>query len=178
MAAPLLRAYLAISADGFIARPDGSVDWLHDYDPAEFGYADFSAGIGTVVMGRTTFETVRAFGGDWPYAGKHSVVVTSKPLPDPPPSTAARAADFSALAAELRATAGDGDVWLVGGPRLWGGFLQAGALDRLELYVIPRLLGRGIPLLAGDAAGDTALDLLEATTLARGVVRQVYRPLP
>jgi dihydrofolate reductase len=65
-------------------------------------------------MGRTTYEVVRAMGGDWPYAGKRSYVVTLQALPDLPPQTEIRPADFTALAAELRQHQ-DGDVWLLGG---------------------------------------------------------------
>jgi dihydrofolate reductase len=171
----LFRAYLAISADGFIARPDGSVDWLHDYDPADFGHDAFMAGIGSIVMGRATYEISRSFGGDWPYAGKPGYVVTSQALRELPPDTQTCRADFGALAAELRRVS-KGDVWLLGGTRLWEGFLQAGALDRFELFVIPRLIGEGLPLLP-PARRDLRLELVESEPLSRGVMKLVYKPL-
>lgn len=170
---PLFRAYLAISADGFIARPDGSVDWLHDYDPADFGFADFYAGIGSVVMGRTTYAQSRSFGPDWPYHGKPNYVVTSRPIAGLPDGVTTRRPDIPALAAELRGQPQAGDVWLLGGPRLWAGFLAAGALDRFELYVIPVLIGEGLPLLPRGQQ-DVALDLLDNRRLSRGVVAQTY----
>lgn len=173
--AVLFRAYLAISADGFIARPDGSVDWLHDYDPAEFGHDVFMAGIGSIVMGHATYEISRSFGGDWPYAGKPGYVVTSQALRDLPPDTETRSADFSALAAELRQKS-KGDVWLLGGARLWDGFLRVGALDRFELFVIPRLIGEGLPLLP-PGRRDLRLELVESEPLSRGVIKLVYKPL-
>lgn len=173
--AGLFRAYLAISADGFIARPDGAVDWLHDYDPAEFGHDAFMASIGSIVMGRATYEISRSFGGDWPYAGKSVYVVTSQTLRDLPPDTQTRQADFTALAAELRQQSKD-DVWLLGGARLWDGFLQAGALDRFELFVIPHMIGEGLPLLP-PGRRDLRLELLDSAALSRGVNRLVYRPL-
>lgn len=173
MAAPLFRAYLAISADGFIARADGSFDWLLNYDPAEFGYADFITGIGCVVMGRDTYHSIRGMGGDWPYAGKRCYVITSRPIADLPPATETRPADFAALAAELRQYQ-DGDVWLLGGSRTWAGFLAAGALDRFELYVIPMLIGEGIPLLPPQQRRDLSLRLLESEPLAKGVVKLIY----
>lgn len=172
MPAPLFRAYLALSADGFIARPDGRVDWLHDYDPVEFGYTNFIAGIGSIVMGRNTYEDARSYTGDWPYAGKRSYVVTSQVIDDLPADTVTRPADFASLAAELRRHS-EGDVWLLGGARLWDGFLAAGALDRFELYVIPLLLGTGIPLLPPQRR-DLPLQLLETASLTRGVVKLVY----
>lgn len=171
---PLFRAYLAISADGFIARADGSFDWLLDYDPVQFGYSDFMAGIGSLVMGRNSYEVARGLGGEWLYGEKNTYVVTSGHLADLPLRTETRSADFAALAAELREKQ-DGDIWLYGGPQLWAGFLDAGALDRLELYVIPVLLGSGMPLLP-PRRQDVQLSLLDATPLTRGVVRLVYRP--
>lgn len=171
---PLFRAYLAVSADGFVARADNSVDWLHDYDPAEFGYAEFMAGIGSIVMGRSSYEVARGLSGDWLYGEKRTYVVTSRPLADPPPRTETRPADFAALAAELRGQS-DGDVWLYGGPKLWAGFLEASALDRFEIYVIPIMLGTGIPLLP-RLQQDLPLRLIEATPLTKDVVRLIYCP--
>lgn len=169
---PLFRAYMAISADGFIARADGSVDWLHDYDPAEFGYADFIAGIGHIVMGRGSYEQARGFSEDWFYKDKPCTVVTSQALTDLPEGVRTRPADFTALAQDLRQTVTAGDVWLFGGAQLWSGFLTAKAVDRFELYVIPILLGQGQPLLGW--AQDVRLSLREAETLTRGVIRQIY----
>lgn len=169
---PLFRAYMAVSADGFIARADGSVDWLHDYDPADFGYADFIAGIGHIVMGRASYEQARGFSEDWFYKDKPCTVVTSQTLNDLPAGVQSRPADFTALAQELRQTVTAGDVWLFGGAQLWSGFLAARAVDRFELYVIPILLGAGQPLLA--EAQDVRLALHESETLTRGVIRQIY----
>jgi len=168
---PLFRAYLAVSADGFIARADGSVDWLHDYDPAEFGFADFFAGIGHIVMGRASYEQARGFSDDWFYKDKPCTVVTSRPLNDLPADVRMHTADFAALAQELRKRV-TGDVWLFGGAQLWSGFLAAGAIDRFELYVIPILLGQGHSLL--PAAQDVRLALRESETLTHGVVKQIY----
>ncbi|MBS4047103.1 MAG: dihydrofolate reductase [Alphaproteobacteria bacterium] len=175
MAQPLFRAYLAVSADGFIARSDGSVDWLHDYDPVEFGYNDFYAGLGHIVMGRSSYEQARAFGPDWHYAGKPCTVVTSQALADLPPGVRTHGSDFAALAHELRSGA-QGDVWLFGGAQLWAGFLSANAVDRFELYVIPHMIGEGMPLFP-PGRRDLRLELLDVATLSRGVIRQVYRPL-
>lgn len=170
----LFRAYLAISADGFIARPDGSVDWLHDYDPAEFGFESFMAGIGGIVMGRASYKMSRSFGDAWPYAGKAVYVVTAQDLSNLPDGAQTRRADFSALANELRQTS-NGDVWLFGGPQLWAGFLDIGAIDRFELYVIPHMIGEGLPLLP-PGRRDLRLELVESEALSRGVMKLVYKP--
>jgi dihydrofolate reductase len=73
--------YIAASLDGYIARQDGSLDWLENLpnpDQTDHGYAAFLDTIGTVVMGRTTYEQVLGFGGEWPYATMDTKVVTSR----------------------------------------------------------------------------------------------------
>ena len=77
--APLPDAvvFIAASVDGYIARLDGSLDWLPEADPEEdYGYATFMATVDALVMGRKTYEVVRGFGGDWPYAGTPVVVLS------------------------------------------------------------------------------------------------------
>ena len=61
MSKKLFRIYIAVSLDGFIARTNGAVDWLDDYDPAEFGFDDFLDSVGTLVIGRNTFDQVMEF---------------------------------------------------------------------------------------------------------------------
>lgn len=83
MAKTIWHCHIAVSLDGKIARPDGSFDWLEGYPPQEFGLEAFLTEVDAIVMGRTTYETVRGF-GDWPHPDKPTLVVTSRPLTDPP----------------------------------------------------------------------------------------------
>lgn len=69
---PKIKLYIACSLDGYIAREDGSIDWLTKYEinpETDYGYSEFYASIGTVLMGRKTYEQVLGF-GDWPYEEK------------------------------------------------------------------------------------------------------------
>ena len=77
---PHLIYYVATSLDGFIARPDGSVDWLDRFAEGgnDHGYNGFYQGIDGLLMGRGTYEIVRGF-GDWPYPGKPCQVLTRNP---------------------------------------------------------------------------------------------------
>lgn len=78
-----IKLYIATSLDGFIAREDGSIDWLTEYEnsPAtDYGYSEFYASIGTVLMGRKTYEQVLGF-GDWPYGEKNVYVFTRQKEP-------------------------------------------------------------------------------------------------
>lgn len=97
------HCHIAVSLDGKIARPDGSVDdWLGaDYPAEDFGFDAFLAGVDAILMGRGTYEAVRRL-GDWPYPGKPTVVLTTRPLDDlPPAGVEARRGDVAAVAEEI-----------------------------------------------------------------------------
>ena len=73
--------YIATSLDGFIARPDGNLDWLTSIPRPEsgddYGYTELLNSIGTTIMGRKTYDEMIGFGGDWPYPELKSFVVTT-----------------------------------------------------------------------------------------------------
>lgn len=160
--------YAAASADGFIARRDGSVDWLDRFNAPELGYESFLARVGAVVLGRATYEQALAF-GPWPYAPRPGLVVTSSAVQHLLDGVRAIAA--GALPAEVRDLRRrvDGDVWIVGGGRTARACLDAGLLEELEVYVVPVLLGDGIPLLA-PRAREVPLRLIETRAFESGVV--------
>ena len=174
--------YCAVSADGFIAREDGSVDWLESRAAEDYGIAEFLAGIDTIVWGRTTFE---GYGmkppGLEPFGkGMRHIVLSHRP----PPAGADPRAEFTSqppieLARRLRASGGKG-VWLMGGGASAAAFLDAGEVDELFVHVIPVLLGAGIPLLAAKPR-DVSLRLRETRAYPDGVVRlryDVVQPAP
>ena len=167
--------YIAASLDGFVADSNDGLEWLFKYNDMNLGehdYSRFIAGIRTVVMGRATYDFLASDPSPWPYGAQRAIVVTSRPLTDPKRPLEVRS-DVPALIAELRALA-DGDVWMVGGGRLQMAFLEAGALDELEVYVMPELIGGGAPLFpaTGFAASP---QLISAKALDRGCVRLHYR---
>lgn len=139
----MIRGYIASTLDGYIAAPDHSFTFLDPYSATETDYAAFYAGIGTLVMGRSTYDVCRAF-EDWPYAGKRAIIVTSRPVDNLPELAEVWTGSIDALIAELRQAAQD--VWVVGGGRLQQAFLDRDALDRLDHFIVPVLLGGGIPL--------------------------------
>jgi dihydrofolate reductase len=140
-----IRGYMAASLDGYIADRDGGLDWLRPFEELDLGYPDFIAQVGVTVMGRKTYDRIESLGGDWPYEKQRSIVVSSRPIADPPPNTTLWHEGVPALAGHLRALR-EGDIWIVGGSTLQSAMLDIGALDRLELFVIPVLLGRGVPV--------------------------------
>ena len=168
---PMIRVYIAQSLDGYIARPDGGIDWLRPFDDVDYGYSAFIREIGTVVMGRKSYDVARSF-GDWPYQSMRSVVITSGPLDDAPPSVTRVGADIARLATALRA-AGAKDAWIMGGAMTINAFLSANAIDRLDLFTVPILLGLGIPLFA-PGRPETALKLVSTQAYDKGLARQSY----
>ena len=139
--------YIATSLDGFIATPDENLDWLTqqpDLNLGEHDYRKFIETIRTVVMGRATYDWIARYPGEWEYAGKRVIVVTSRPI-DKPKGPLETRSDNPALIAELRAL-DDGDVWMLGGGKLQMAFMERGALDEIEIYVMSEIIGSGIPL--------------------------------
>jgi dihydrofolate reductase len=165
-------AYLATSADGFIARPDGDVAWLDRPRPSdEYGMPAFLRSVDTVVMGRVTWEAGQKLGGAI-VEGKRNIIL-SRTLPfHAAPGAIVENIDPSDLAQRLRAEKGR-NVWLMGGADVFGAFLSAGALDELVIHIVPVLIGTGIPLL-DPSARHTELKLKSTRRFADGVVRLHY----
>jgi len=141
-----LIAYLAASADGYIARPNHDVGWLPSPGPGnDYGMRAFYRTIDTVVMGRKTHEIgVRL--GQPSYPSKKNYVFSRTRRRSPLPQVEYVSGNVADFARRLRAARGK-DVWLVGGAELFAAFLDAGQLDELVVHVVPTLIGKGIPLL-------------------------------
>ena len=166
--------YIATSLDGFIATPDENLDWLTqqpDLNLGEHDYRKFIETIRTVVMGRATYDWIARYPGEWEYAGKRVIVVTSRPIDNPKGPLETRS-DIPALIGELRAL-DDGDVWMLGGGKLQMAFMERGALDEIEIYVMPELIGGGRPLFP-TTGFQASPRLLSARALDRGCVRLHY----
>jgi len=165
------HCHVAMSLDGKIARADGSFDWLAPYPPEAFGIADFAASVDVVVMGRATYEIERGM-GEWPHAGKRTIVVTSRPLADPPPLVEARPGDLSAIAEELEGQ-GCRKVGIEGGGQLIRGLIEIGRLDVLEMAIIPLVLGDGIALFP-PGTPELPLRLTKCEQKSAGALHVVY----
>lgn len=164
----------ASSLDGFIADAGGGVEWLEGVPAGESRFAAFYAGVGSLVLGRRTFDQVLGFG--WPYGEKPAAVLTSSGLPPDAPSSAFAVSgdDLTGVVALLRRRA-EGDVWVVGGGATAGALLRAGLVEEVELGVMPILLGGGVPLLSPAGSARARLELLAAEGLANGIVWLRYR---
>jgi dihydrofolate reductase len=142
-----------MTLDGFLADENDSLDWLFTQDQDEKGplnYDEFIAGIGSIVMGATTYEWIlrhnAATGEKWGY-DLPAWVVTHRDLPGVEGADIRFSqGDVRPLHADLVAAAADRDVWVVGGGDLAAQFAEAGLLDDLICYIAPVTLGAGRPL--------------------------------
>lgn len=183
----LLELYAAISLDGFLARPDGSVDWLEDPafalnradgSPEDYGYAAFYACVGSTLMGGETYRVVQGFGGDFPYIGKDNVVFTRQADPPDAPHVRFVQEDPAAWVRRAKSSPGQGSIWLVGGGQINGILLRAGLIDRMDVFVFPILLGQGIPLFGKAPIPETLLAGAQATAYPNGVVHWRHERTP
>jgi dihydrofolate reductase len=164
-----LMLFIATSLDGYIARPEGSIDWMftdHDY-----GYPAFFAGIDTVIMGRKTYDLALSFGA-YPYAGTEGYVFSREQRP--PDGNVAFVSEAPASFVDRLKRLEGRDIWLVGGSEIIAECLAHDLVDELIISVHPLLLGHGIPLFA---PGLPELDfaLMRAEGFASGLVQSSYR---
>ena len=171
---------LAASVDGYIARPDGDVEWLnrlpHKFD---YGMTEFQSTIDTVLIGRKTY--------DWAvdYANKTGMKLESVfdrrfrnyIFSRKPPQEAAAGVQFVSepvkeFVQRLRATPGK-NIWMMGGGGLIASFLDDSEIDEFDIHVVPVLIGEGIPLIA-PRHRDIVLNLLASKSYPDGVVRLHY----
>ncbi|MEE8296800.1 MAG: dihydrofolate reductase family protein [Hyphomicrobium sp.] len=139
-----VRFYVATSLDGFIADRDGGVDWMAPYDARLYGYDAFVDEIGALVMGRRTYEIIRAV-GEWPYAGKRVHVIASHAL-EHPPHGAVQASNGIAGALKSAREKTVEDIWIVGGATTMQSALDENLVDVVEIFLVPVLLGAGLSL--------------------------------
>ncbi|MCU1419460.1 MAG: deaminase [Mycetocola sp.] len=168
-------AFLAMSLDGFIARPDGGLDWLLEAgaDLEDTGYDDFFAAVDSMLIGRNTYDIVAAF-DEYPYAGKRVLVLSSSlETVEWPDATVHRSLN-SAL--ETLAAEGRRHVYVDGGTVVQQ-FLRAGMLDNLTVSIAPVLIGFGIPLF-GPLDSDVKLELTGTRELPAGFTQATYRARP
>lgn len=152
--------YGATSVDGFIARLDGSVDWLDRPQPkGDYGMAPFYRSVDTVVLGRKTYDFAVKHGMADVAPGKKTYVFTRTLKTAASPRVSLVTEDPNAFAERLRKEKGK-NIWLMGGAELLASFLDCGQVDEFILHVIPTMIGEGIPLVA-PRHRDVALKLLE-----------------
>lgn len=172
-----IRTHIGVSIDGYVATEDGhpAVLSIPSFVPGRtHGYLEFIRDCDAVVMGRRTFEPA-LFAPSWPWPDKHVFVLTTQPLSPGTPADVVASESPAELVRLMREAGFDGDVHLVGGPQTIASFTQIDALDRLEIVLLPILLGRGVPL-STQATPFTNLRLRGQRTFDDGSVELAYEP--
>ena len=166
--------FIGTSVDGFIARPDGSSDFLPAGGGEPHGYIEFFNSVDALVIGRGTFETVLAF-PEWPYGDKRVIVLSSQPLDlSKVPGNRVEQMQGSPreIVSKLEAR-GIRHIYVDGGVTVQG-FLRAGMIQRLIITRVPVLIGQGIPLF-GSLPNDIRLEHVQTQHYASGLVKTEYR---
>ncbi len=159
---------LAVTLDGFIAKKDGSVDFLNDIEP---NFADtfnqFIEDIDVIVMGRSTYNQMISF-GEIPYQDKRIFVLTTKHL-----ESKYNHIEFINSNVNTLIEKTEGNIWLFGGANVIKQFIDNDLIDEMQLFIVPHILGEGIPLFL-DNKGMKNLKLIRSENYGNNVFL-IYR---
>jgi len=171
--------YIATSADGYIARPDGDVEWLNRHpSTADYGMTRFYSTIDSILWGRKTYDWALAYHKKkGSKGGIFDTKLANYVFSRKPPKRAAPGVEFvsepvKTFAQRLRAKPGK-HIWMMGGGGLIASFLDAGEIDEFDIHVIPTFIGEGIPLVE-PRHRDVPLRLRSARKYPDGVVGLRY----
>ncbi len=170
-----LVLYIATSIDGYIARPDGKVDWLEYPDfmikGEDFGYQKFMKTIDTTVMGGATYKEVLGFGVPWPYPDKKNYVFTRSNYPADE-NVSFVGDNIGQFIRDLKKASGK-DIWLIGGGKINSMMMAEDLIDEMIISVMPITIGEGIPLFS-KISHEQKFKLKDHTVYETGVTQWHY----
>jgi dihydrofolate reductase len=175
-----VSAFIGISLDGFIAREDGSIEWLDDAhkkvnSDEDFGFKSFLASIDLIIMGRKTFEQVMTF-DNWQYNNTKIIVLTSKNIEIPEKLkqtvTTCNTTSPKQLIKEL-SDQSINHIYIDGGTVIQD-FLSAGLVDEITVTIVPIIIGKGKSF-SGLLSKDLSLEHLKSTVFNFGFVQVKYK---
>ena len=167
--------FVGTSVDGYIARPDGALDFLPPDGGEPHGYDEFMASVDALIIGRKTYETVLEF-ATWPYGEKPVFVLSSNALRPPPPGAIVER--MTGAPEEIAATLtnrGFRHAYVDGGTTIQS-FLRAGLIQRLTITRVPVIIGSGVPLF-GPTTRDVELKHIKTQQYVSGLVKSEYEVL-
>ena len=160
---------LGISLDGYIARPDGSVDFL--FMPKDYSMGPFFKTVDTAVLGRKTYEVGLKMGGT--FDGSLKSYVFSRSLPKGERNKVVFVDDAPGKVVQTLRQKPGKNIWLMGGGELVREFLNEDLVDELYIGIVPTLLGEGIPLFPSGFP-EREFDLIENKTYSQGLIALRY----
>jgi dihydrofolate reductase len=167
--------YIASSLDGYIADSNGSVAWLDEIpnpDKSDYGYAGFYDSIDTVLMGNKTYQQVLGFGIGNPYKGKKIYILTKNDSLTRDENAEYISINIPTFLEELKKQKGK-NIWCVGGGEINALLLENYLMDEIKIFIMPVILGSGIPL-ATQLKSKINLKLINQATYQSGVVALDY----
>jgi len=171
--------YVGVSLDGFIARCDGSIDWLNEMqslvpEGEDCGYKEFMGSVDTLIMGRKTFEQVLTF-GPWHYGDTPVIVLSHNPVTIPPhlPDTVTYSSESPRVLLDRLSVEGVEHVYVDGGTTVQS-FLAESLIDYVTITTVPMALGDGIPLF-GPMKKDLKLTHVSTKVYDFGFVQTTYQ---
>ena len=165
---------IATSADGYVARSDGGLEWLTERPAPKgfYGLPEFERSTGARILGRKTFDWGLEMGAPYRASSTHYVFSRNPPPASVPAGVQFVSESIRTFAERVRTQAGK-DAWLMGGGEIIGAFLDEDAIDEFIITVVPIFIGEGIPLL-GPRHREVALGLLGVRQFPDGVVQLHY----
>ena len=165
---------IATSADGYVARPNGNLDWLTERPAPKgfYGLPEFERSTDVKILGRKTFDRSLQMGARFGADAVHYVFSRRRPPASVPAGVRFVTESIGAFAERLR-TQGVKNAWMMGGGEIIGAFLDKAAIDEFIITIVPTFIGEGIPLLA-PRHREVALRLLGVRQFSDGVVQLHY----
>ncbi len=171
----LVRYSVAMSLDGYIAGPNGEFDWI--LMDSDMDMSGFTERFDTHLIGRKSFEAMQRMEDSPPSPSDAREIVFSRTLDPAHYPKAEIARDAESVVRELKTQPGK-EIWLFGWGELFRSLLAVGLVDRVEVAVIPVLLGRGVPLLPAPAMQATLKLLTHRLYEKSGTMMLEYEVVP
>ena len=164
-----------MSLDSRIAKLDGDTNWLHEFpnpDNSDHGYKSFYDSIDTTIMGNNTYKVIQGFDVDFPYQDKQNYVFTRNVDRIDTDEVNYVSKDPVLFLKKLKRQKGK-DIWLIGGGQINSMFLNTGLIDVLQIFIMPIVLGEGLPLFS-STTDLSKLKLISTKQYSTGAVELTY----
>lgn len=171
-----IKLYIAVSLDGYIATPDGGVEWLNQFQISkneDYGYKEIYQSIDTILMGGRTYRDIVGFGCEWPYKDKTTYIVSRNNVNLTPAEQVYFITDHVTGNVEKLKESTGKDIWLVGGGELVSMLLDANQIDEMHLCYLPIVLGQGISLFPNNPK-ETIWKLVGSKSFLSGAISITY----
>jgi dihydrofolate reductase len=172
-----IKLFIATTLDGFIARENGSLDWLFELpnpNQIDHGYTNFMKEIDIIIMGRKTYDEVLGFDIEWPYSNCITYIVTKDENYNVKTANSQLLHQINQQVIQKLISESKQNIWLVGGGELITQFLNEKAIDEITLCMIPIILGKGIQLFPGKP-DETKFEFVSSEAFETGIVNLSYR---